>query len=801
MVVIAFDTSPLGIAMAIRTSPQEKWHVYSFSNKKQTRKHAQVHFSPLDTGGFRQAERTNIINRLHRVVLSRVSANQRRSAVIGLEKSLPFQVTSTTRHFMDQWNKDLHHYFMQHHWSVPIEKSPKVIKNHWTKKDNANKTEMFHGFRKNEPNVALHQLFGLDPAVRGTHYMHPISDIVDAVALLYYLEGRPSRYEAPPEPLWSFSHIPLSPVPAVTQRVRLSAELKQLFDEDEWDRARAVLSNGKPRDDTMAQVLHLLPDDFNRNDMYYMGLNDVVIEESILEDIYRFLQDRHRAWAYWFYQDHEKEAESQMLLAESLQVLAEHGFRGFAAHASPTDVVQFRNYLVWRLNEYARTEIGPKMNQVEHFRRRPEWFVWGEELRCWIDLALRVFNIPHRTQVSRGLTAGPNAPHAYISKLVMRETRWHRIWSLDKVALGKVHQPISVPIDENLSAIMFFYYHICRPPDVPIWNHQWNPGVGRFFVNHDGSQWRHLTPDVKLFCRTKLKIEPDVLEPDGYFLHRFRSYSLVTFGVQDNIMFQSSLLNQMSVVMRHTTTIMNRNYLRWNDWKRANIGAHHYGMNYPVRHADLTQQLGGIQLHPERPWMLPNTVKEQWQQWMLEYRSDLHVDLEEHDKDEQKYERLLKYGTSLKDKTFVSMGYDHKPKQKQAAKKGEGRLVAIRTAGGTWELQDDEKTWKQTHDMNLDAPLQDIEVRLAQGGSWEPMVHLPRWKLELRQDRQAADEEDEDYEEVYEVEDIVEKKVERGTTFYKVKWKHYDTSENTWESGEKLLTMVPKLVNRFETRK
>jgi hypothetical protein len=49
------------------------------------------------------------------------------------------------------------------------------------------------------------------------------------------------------------------------------------------------------------------------------------------------------------------------------------------------------------------------------------------------------------------------------------------------------------------------------------------------------------------------------------------------------------------------------------------------------------------------------------------------------------------------------------------------------------------------------------------------------------------DGESDNSEEEYEVESIIDKKIVRGKTFYKVKWEGFDDTHNTWEPVEHLL--------------
>lgn len=50
---------------------------------------------------------------------------------------------------------------------------------------------------------------------------------------------------------------------------------------------------------------------------------------------------------------------------------------------------------------------------------------------------------------------------------------------------------------------------------------------------------------------------------------------------------------------------------------------------------------------------------------------------------------------------------------------------------------------------------------------------------------------------IYEVKDIIGRKIEKGKIFYLVKWQGFPESYNTWEP-KKNLEICPKLIKKFE---
>lgn len=52
---------------------------------------------------------------------------------------------------------------------------------------------------------------------------------------------------------------------------------------------------------------------------------------------------------------------------------------------------------------------------------------------------------------------------------------------------------------------------------------------------------------------------------------------------------------------------------------------------------------------------------------------------------------------------------------------------------------------------------------------------------------------------VYEVEKIVEKRVEKNQVFYKVKWKNYPDKDNSWVSHKEIYN-CKDLINKYESK-
>lgn len=53
----------------------------------------------------------------------------------------------------------------------------------------------------------------------------------------------------------------------------------------------------------------------------------------------------------------------------------------------------------------------------------------------------------------------------------------------------------------------------------------------------------------------------------------------------------------------------------------------------------------------------------------------------------------------------------------------------------------------------------------------------------------------------YEVEDIVDHKIVKGETLFRIRWKNFDSSDDTWEAGAKLSLSCPVIIERYKDKK
>ena len=76
-------------------------------------------------------------------------------------------------------------------------------------------------------------------------------------------------------------------------------------------------------------------------------------------------------------------------------------------------------------------------------------------------------------------------------------------------------------------------------------------------------------------------------------------------------------------------------------------------------------------------------------------------------------------------------------------------------------------------------------------------THLSKQLSSLNEDEKLNDKDDEDE---FEVEEILDRRFERGELFYLVKWKNYESSANSWEPIRNLIH-CRELIKEFEFKK
>jgi hypothetical protein len=200
--------------------------------------------------------------------------------------------------------------------------------------------------------------------------------------------------------------------------------------------------------------------------------------------------------------------------------------------------------------------------------------------KCWIDLALRVTNIPNRSETNANMIWDPNHDFNYDqadnedaeevedygeedfkSKLVFRHKRFHRIWFHDKVGT-RSHLPMIIPISDSISYYLAFYILHLRNEGPYLFN-------GR-------TPWSDLASDVKLFIDKSLHLRNII---QTMILHNMRHIVADTIGVVTN--FNMSIMNDVSLVMRHTHQMQQTHYATGTKWGQVSTSLHDHQSYQP----------------------------------------------------------------------------------------------------------------------------------------------------------------------------------------------------------------------------
>lgn len=221
--------------------------------------------------------------------------------------------------------------------------------------------------------------------------------------------------------------------------------------------------------------------------------------------------------------------------------------------------------------------------------------------QCWIDLALRVTNIPNRSETSEYMVWDPedkkayNAefdeeededgelreedgassseddeekekelPKGFKSKLVFRNKRFHRIWFHDKVGVNS-HLPMIIPISDTISYYLSFYLlHLRKSNGLYLFN-------GEF-------TWKHVASDLKMFIRDHLGL--GIIIQD-YLIHNMRHLVADTIGIVTN--FNMAIMKDVSLVMRHTHQMQQKRYATGTKWGQVSSSLHDHQSYQPDR--------------------------------------------------------------------------------------------------------------------------------------------------------------------------------------------------------------------------
>jgi hypothetical protein len=238
--------------------------------------------------------------------------------------------------------------------------------------------------------------------------------------------------------------------------------------------------------------------------------------------------------------------------------------RGTLDILDPNQLNQVRNEVVSALVIRQKTVIDPFIRDTlqfpENITKKSLVSFGCEELRCFIEIALRFCNVPSRMQVTQYLLMPDTSRDRYVAKLTVGRRQYARVVYQDKV--GKVTQPIAIPCGPIISMYIFFYIRYCRVE---------TDTCDHVFVTKTGALWRDATKSVKEYFASHLHLDISNLDKSGRIVHGARRVCLASYALRCN--FNEEKLQHMACLMRHSLETARTYYNPWIQLHRARMAA------------------------------------------------------------------------------------------------------------------------------------------------------------------------------------------------------------------------------------
>jgi hypothetical protein len=198
---------------------------------------------------------------------------------------------------------------------------------------------------------------------------------------------------------------------------------------------------------------------------------------------------------------------------------------------------------------------------------------------CWLDVAVRLTNVPSRTQCTYALEMpSTDRDMSYgthtVARLVYRQAQLHRVTMMDKV--GTSQKPVSSPLHPMLT----FY--------VGCWLRFFHNRVSNWvYHTYTGEPWHAtMSTDVLKFVRRGLL--PPKMFPDTKCLRVLGLAGLVVHADLDR-----GKMRYIAKLARHSVEVLETEYLRWTRYNRADHrrGVPHRIASLPWPPADVSDDL------------------------------------------------------------------------------------------------------------------------------------------------------------------------------------------------------------------
>jgi hypothetical protein len=218
----------------------------------------------------------------------------------------------------------------------------------------------------------------------------------------------------------------------------------------------------------------------------------------------------------------------------------------------PYRLAQLSNRLVRIIENLKQTEIDPFL--LDYFQNpaavtRDQLVGFGlDKLRIFLELAMRLTNVPLRVECTKYLRTDKYAGDDFVSKLVLGNQHISRLVMQDKT--GKFSQITTVPLDSDLSGYLLFYLKFCRP----------KPESSYVFQSKNGGVWRSVSKDLKEFLDGK-GVNCAEICPNGRLIHGTRNMGLAVYAILSS--FDIEKIRNYATLMRHQLIHVEHIYSPW----------------------------------------------------------------------------------------------------------------------------------------------------------------------------------------------------------------------------------------------
>lgn len=299
-------------------------------------------------------------------------------------------------------------------------------------------------------------------------------------------------------------------------------------------------------------------------DRYIVGCSSIVrnVTKKTLSNSLRYLLLFTRLLCTLRYKE-PAVSEPQLLLIENavqeVQRLTttEMVNSSFMPVTDPVELFKLRNRIAEALVRWQREKIDPKLaafysGVAGHLSTSELQKFCFHELQPFIEIALRIWSVPTRIQVTQNLLL-PSSSRLdrgpFVARLVVTSSGFRIVICNDKVAAGKEHVSLTVP--PTLAQYLLFLIKHGRA----------RPESDHVFQAENGGFWSRASRDLRRFVTDKLGLAMEHLFRNSMVIHGFRNIAIATCAVMYN--FDLHRLRNLAHLMRHQMETLQHVYSPW----------------------------------------------------------------------------------------------------------------------------------------------------------------------------------------------------------------------------------------------